>query len=239
MNADGSEVVRLTNNDVADIDPAYSPEGTKLAFSSSRASSAPALYTMNTDGTNVQRLLFLANSSFSASWSPDGANIAVMTTNATDNPATPVDESEDRDPAYSPDGTKIVFSSARSGDYEIYTMNAADGTGVTRLTNTPGLDLRCDWQTARPTLSGRVRIPPGTSQAAVCSGRVRLTLTKGRKTVAKSSAKVSKSCTYKRKVTIRTAKRTGSRGGRLKVGARYGGNSRLESSKKSISVRFF
>jgi TolB protein len=39
----------------------------------------------------------------------------------------------------SADGKKIVFTSSRDGDLEIYTMNA-DGTGVRRLTNTPGYD---------------------------------------------------------------------------------------------------
>jgi Tol biopolymer transport system component len=39
----------------------------------------------------------------------------------------------------SPDGSKIVFTSLKDGDLEIYTMNA-DGTDVRRLTHTPGYD---------------------------------------------------------------------------------------------------
>lgn len=39
---------------------------------------------------------------------------------------------------------RIVFHSARTGDLEIYTMNA-DGSGVTQLTNAPGRDLEPDW----------------------------------------------------------------------------------------------
>ena len=39
----------------------------------------------------------------------------------------------------SADGKKIVFTSSRDGDLEIYTMNS-DGTGVRRLTYTPGYD---------------------------------------------------------------------------------------------------
>jgi len=39
----------------------------------------------------------------------------------------------------SPDGTKIVFTSDRSGDLELYSMNL-DGTDVQRLTYTPGYD---------------------------------------------------------------------------------------------------
>ncbi len=39
---------------------------------------------------------------------------------------------------------KIAFASDRDGDYEIYVMNA-DGTGVTRLTNSPGEDGGTAW----------------------------------------------------------------------------------------------
>ena len=40
----------------------------------------------------------------------------------------------DTNPAWSPDGSKIAFTSTRDGNFEIYSMNA-NGTGVTRLTN--------------------------------------------------------------------------------------------------------
>src|SRR5438552_15716628 len=39
-------------------------------------------------------------------------------------------------PAWSPDGTRIAFTSARTGDNEIFVMNA-DGTGQVNLTNDP------------------------------------------------------------------------------------------------------
>jgi uncharacterized repeat protein (TIGR01451 family) len=54
-------------------------------------------------------------------------------------------DAADRDPAQSPDGSKILFASTRDdGDLEIYVMNA-DGTGQTRLTNSPGSDVRPAW----------------------------------------------------------------------------------------------
>jgi uncharacterized protein YjdB len=43
------------------------------------------------------------------------------------------------DPAFSPDGSRIAFTSTRDGQPEVYIMDA-DGNGVSRLTNSPGLD---------------------------------------------------------------------------------------------------
>lgn len=45
----------------------------------------------------------------------------------------------DAEATLSPDGRRIVFTSARDGDLDIYVMNV-DGTGVKRLTSTPGYD---------------------------------------------------------------------------------------------------
>lgn len=47
-------------------------------------------------------------------------------------------------PRWSPDGTRILFTSNRDGDYELYTMRP-DGTGVVRLTNEPGNDAHASW----------------------------------------------------------------------------------------------
>lgn len=46
----------------------------------------------------------------------------------------------DRSPSFTTDGTKIIFSTERDGNKEIYSM-AVDGTGATRLTyNAAGAD---------------------------------------------------------------------------------------------------
>ena len=49
-------------------------------------------------------------------------------------------------PAWSSDGTKIVFSSHRDGNHELYVMDA-DGSSQTRLTNyePPETDSRPDY----------------------------------------------------------------------------------------------
>jgi TolB protein len=53
----------------------------------------------------------------------------------------------DVNPAWSPDGQRIVFQSSRDGNSEIYVMNN-DGSAQTRLTSTSGVENRVpDWQT--------------------------------------------------------------------------------------------
>jgi Tol biopolymer transport system component len=60
---------------------------------------------------------------------PDGSNLVRLT----DTPG------YDAEGVYSPQGDKIVFTSVRSGDLELYQMNP-DGTGVEQLTDMPGYD---------------------------------------------------------------------------------------------------
>jgi WD40 repeat protein len=51
---------------------------------------------------------------------------------------------QDFEPAWSADGARIVFSSNRDGNYEIYVMDA-DGSNQTRLTNDPARDMQPAW----------------------------------------------------------------------------------------------
>jgi hypothetical protein len=52
----------------------------------------------------------------------------------------PLAGSDDLSPRFSPDGSSIVFSSDRDGNDEIYVIGV-DGTGLARLTSSPGRDL--------------------------------------------------------------------------------------------------
>ena len=54
MNADGSGVTRLTDNYVADRDPAWSPDGQRIAFASD--GDGGGIYVMNADGSELTRL---------------------------------------------------------------------------------------------------------------------------------------------------------------------------------------
>jgi Tol biopolymer transport system component len=66
-------------------------------------------------------------------FSDDGAAPGTRLTRLTDN------DGYDAEAAVSPDGRRIVFTSLRAGDLDLYTM-AADGSDVRRLTDRPGYD---------------------------------------------------------------------------------------------------
>lgn len=51
---------------------------------------------------------------------------------------------DERDPAWSPDGTRIAFASNREGNWELYVLEIATGT-ITRLTYTPGFEGAPTW----------------------------------------------------------------------------------------------
>ena len=53
---------------------------------------------------------------------------------------------DDFEPAWSPDGQKLAFTSDRDGNREVYLMNA-DGSGQTNRTNNAAIDQQPDWQT--------------------------------------------------------------------------------------------
>ena len=55
MNADGTGVTQLTDNDVRDWDPAWSPNGKQIAFTSHRSGDLE-IFVMNADGSNVVSL---------------------------------------------------------------------------------------------------------------------------------------------------------------------------------------
>ncbi len=155
MDPDGSDVRLLTDNTVQDLDPAWSPDGTRLSFDSLRDSSALEIYTMSPDGTDVRRLTFAPAEDRRTSWSPDGSiafqagrdtnfNIYRMNgADGSDQRALTVDPTQDTQPAWSPDGTKIAYRSSREGNSagDIFTMDPDVGEtkDLQNVTNSPGI----------------------------------------------------------------------------------------------------
>jgi len=79
MNGDGSGQTRLTNSAYDDTEPDWSPDGFRIAFTSTRGGNLGDIYVMNADGSGVSRLTRTEgaiNYSKSPAWSPDGSKIS-------------------------------------------------------------------------------------------------------------------------------------------------------------------
>ena len=57
MNIDGSNQKRLTFNNVGNWHPSWSPDGSKIIFSSTDKDKKSHIYIMNKDGSSVKKIL--------------------------------------------------------------------------------------------------------------------------------------------------------------------------------------
>ncbi len=144
VNADGAGQTRLTNNQVADLYPVFSPDGAHIAFMS-RRDGDDEVYVMNADGSGQVRLTNNPANESPLDWSPDGqrilfrsdrngnADIYSMAVDGSAQTRLTDSAADDSAASFAPDGQKITFVSNRDGHSNIYIMHA-DGTGVTQLT---------------------------------------------------------------------------------------------------------
>jgi Tol biopolymer transport system component len=149
MNSDGTGRTQLTSAAGDDLDPVWSPDGTRIAFASDRDGEL-SIYVMDGDGSNVTRVT-TTPLAFSPSWSPDGSKLAFegirpfQSANNADiwivnedgsglTNLTQSDDSWEEYPAWSPDGSKLVFDASDGADTEIFVMNV-DGSNRLQLTD--------------------------------------------------------------------------------------------------------
>jgi TolB protein len=79
MNADGSDVTRLTDGG-HDYNPGWSPDGTMIAFTRQGVGAQSDIYVMDADGSNVRQLTDggPGKTNLYPEWSPDGTKIAYV-----------------------------------------------------------------------------------------------------------------------------------------------------------------
>ena len=75
MNADGTDLVRLTDHPAGNGAPAWSPDGRRIAFTSQRFGN-DEIFVINADGTELVNLTHHSADDAAPVWSPDGDRIA-------------------------------------------------------------------------------------------------------------------------------------------------------------------
>jgi TolB protein len=156
-NPDGSDVRQVTSNAKKNSTPAFSRDGKKIAFVSTRDSEKYQIYTMNSGGSDVRRLTQDSNIGyFNPQWSPNGKQIVyyaekgdrkdqvwIMSADGSNQRLLTANIGHNIFPAWSLDGKRIIFSSSNrdttsSGSYVdgsyLYVMHA-DGSRLQKLGN--------------------------------------------------------------------------------------------------------
>jgi dipeptidyl aminopeptidase/acylaminoacyl peptidase len=147
----------------SDVDPAWSPDGAAIAFRGYRVTpTSPGvswfLFTIRPDGSELRQ--FPLGDVYGFDWAPDArrfavvqwrgganagyGNILVLDRDGGGSTRLSLSDNVDADPVWSPDGTRLAFTSIRDGNQELYVMNA-DGSNVHRLTDNPAEDAAPVW----------------------------------------------------------------------------------------------
>ncbi len=137
--ADGFNPQTVVSSNEPIISPAWSPDGSKLAYVSFEKKKPIIFVQSLTSGSREVLANFKGNNS-APSWSPDGSKLAIVLTygansqvhtiNANGSGLKLITKSNaiDTEPVFSPDGSHIYFSSDRGGKPQIYKVPVSGGT---------------------------------------------------------------------------------------------------------------
>jgi Tol biopolymer transport system component len=156
-NLDGTGFHDLTESTVVGVNPDWSRDGKRIAFTVVDSSSHGQIGVVDADGTNYHVVTHLDPTNGLpqwVSWAPDGKRLVIqvgiynrqkieestahlwvldLATGQATKLAPHVGMSLDETPSWFPDGTRIAFQSNRTGVLQVWTMNA-DGTDPRQVT---------------------------------------------------------------------------------------------------------
>lgn len=155
MDSDGTDAVRVTGAEGMDSAPTWSPDGSRIAFTSYRGTNSD-IYVIDADGSGEIRLTTHAAEDTRPTWSPDGWSIAftsrrdgnyniyVMNADGSGETRLTADYHDDDAADWSPDGNWIAWQSNRVGPVDLFKVHP-DGTGYTRVTADNDYDRTPAW----------------------------------------------------------------------------------------------
>ena len=182
----GGTPENLTNDRFLDAEPSWSPDGTRIAWSTDRGGGLPNLWVRDLRTGEDRQLTRLPTSAMSAAWSPDGSRIAfldvdaiwrranVSVVNVASGEVSRIHPSSfgPGAPTWSPDGRRVAFAALapystrfREGTNQVLSI-PADGSGGSPIWSTPARHFSIDSRFG----AGPAWAPDGSVMAVVNDG---------------------------------------------------------------------
>ncbi len=153
--SDGYGATTILESNEPIISPAWSPDGSQLAYVSFE-NRRPMVYVQRLRDGVREKIASFKGSNSAPAWAPNGSELALVLTRdgnaeiyrfslrSQELRRLTNHHGIDTEPAWSPDGRHIVFTSSRSGKPQIYRMRS-DGSNVERLTFEGEENLRASY----------------------------------------------------------------------------------------------
>ena len=156
------EVRQITNDRALAVTPRWSPDGSRLLYTSYFRTGFPDIFVLDLGSLQRNTFVSFKGTNSGARYSPDGRNVA-MVLSGEGNPEIYIGNAQGRNitrktrtraveasPCFSPDGSQIVFTSDSAGGPQLYIMPAAGGEARRLPTRLSGYCAEPDWSKADP-----------------------------------------------------------------------------------------